>query len=144
MLTGLGGLRRPPPSSSPASSKRPPRPHPPSQGPSEERGHKVPGPLCLWIRARPNASKSEPCGCHLRCLKDSGRRAGGGRSAHGRAICSPNSVLTMSHSVKRQLVIDGLLRARLVGPDELCPQKERRLTGPCAVVFRKRLAFPAP
>lgn len=65
MVTGLGGLRLPPPSSSPASSKLPPRPHPPSQGPFEECGHEVPGPLCLWIRARPNGNKSEPRGCHL-------------------------------------------------------------------------------
>ena len=77
-------------------------------------------------------------------MKDSGRRVGGGRSAHGRAICSPDSALKMSHSVERQLVIDGLLRTRLVGPNEPCPQMERRLTGSRAVVFRTRLAFAAP
>ena len=66
MVTGLGGLHLPPPSSSPASSKLPPQPHPLSQGPSEEHGHEVPGPLCLCIRACPNGNKAEPCGCHLR------------------------------------------------------------------------------
>ena len=83
--------------------------------------------------------------CTSRTLLEGFRQTGGGGwSAHGRAICSPNSALTMSHSVEHQLVIDGLLRARLVGPDELCPQTERRLTGSRAVVFRTRLAFAAP
>lgn len=84
--------------------------------------------------------------CTSQALLEGFRQPGRGRGecrAHGGAICSPDSAL-MSHSVKCQLLMDGLLRARLVGPDELCPQVERCLTGSCSVIFNKRLVFQAP
>ena len=81
------------------------------------KGHAVPGPLWLQVSPSGNGSKAERVGftCTLECRwKGSGRRAGG--QSTWPAICSPDSSLSMSHSVECQLLIDGLLCARPVGP----------------------------
>lgn len=81
--------------------------------------------------------------CASRAPLEGFRQTGGGRGKRTWPGHLFSQQRAYDEPLKRQRVIDGLLCACLVGPDELCPQTERRLTGSHAVVFRKRLASPA-